>query len=160
MYSKAVLFCVCVFFFRSFTFLVIIRYCVYLKAFPENKCTAGICLYFNTWQTLPTMVGIVKAMGFPVVWMWEQDNKEGRALKNWCFQTVMLEKTLENTLESKEIKPVNLKGNQSWILFGRTDACASQRRVALLTTTRESLNTTMKTQQNQKNKSIKILKIV
>ena len=72
----------------------------------------------------------------------------------------MLEKTLENTLESKEIKPVNLKGNQSLILFGRTDACASQRRVALLTTTRESLNTTMKTQQNQKNKSIKILKIV
>ena len=54
------------------------------------------------------------------IWMWELDNKE--ALKNWCFWTVVLEKTLKNPLESKEIKPVNLKGNQSWILFGRTDA--------------------------------------
>ena len=50
------------------------------------------------------------------------DNKEGTALKNWCFGTVVLEKTLESPLESKEIKPVNLKGNQPWILFGRTDA--------------------------------------
>ena len=56
------------------------------------------------------------------VWMWELDNKEGRALKNWCFWTVVLEKTLKNPLESKDIKPVNLKGNQPWILFERTDA--------------------------------------
>ena len=48
------------------------------------------------------------------VQMWELDKKEGRELKNWCFQTVVLEKTLENPLESKEIKPVNLKGNQPW----------------------------------------------
>ena len=58
------------------------------------------------------------------LWMWELNNKEGRALKNWCFQTVVLEKTLESPLESKEIEPVNLKGNQPWILLERTDAVA------------------------------------
>ena len=47
---------------------------------------------------------------------------EGWALKNWRFQAVVLEKTLENPLDSKEIKPVHLKGNQSWILIGKTDA--------------------------------------
>ena len=55
------------------------------------------------------------------VQMWEQDHKEGWAPKNWCFQTVVLEKTLESPLDSKEIKSVNLKGNQPWILIGRTD---------------------------------------
>ena len=55
------------------------------------------------------------------VQLWELDLKEGRALKNWCFWTVMLEKTLESLLDCREIKPVNLKGNQPWILFGRTD---------------------------------------
>ena len=56
--------------------------------------------------------------------MWELDHKEGLALKNWCFWTVMLEKTLESPLGYKEIKPVHPKGNQSWILIGRTDAKA------------------------------------
>ena len=55
------------------------------------------------------------------VWMWELDYKEGWALKNWCFWTVVLEKTLESPLDCKEIQPVNLKGNQSWIFIGRTD---------------------------------------
>ena len=50
------------------------------------------------------------------------DCKEGWALKNWCFWTVVLEKALESPLNSKEIKPVHLKGNQSWIFIGRTDA--------------------------------------
>ena len=54
--------------------------------------------------------------------MWELDHKEGWVLKNWCFWTVVLEKTLENPLDYKEIKPVNPKGNQSWIFIGRTDA--------------------------------------
>ena len=54
--------------------------------------------------------------------MWELDHKEGWAPKNWCFQTVVLEKTLESPLDSKEIKPVNPKGNQPWIFIGRTDA--------------------------------------
>ena len=56
------------------------------------------------------------------VWMWELNQKEGWALKNQCFQTVVLEKILESPLDSKEIKLVNPKGNQSWIFIGRTDA--------------------------------------
>ena len=55
------------------------------------------------------------------VWMWGLHHKESWALNNWCFWTVVLEKTLESSLDCK-IKPVNPKGNQSWILFGRTDA--------------------------------------
>ena len=56
------------------------------------------------------------------VWMWELDHKESWAPKNWCFWTVVLEKTLESPLDCKEIKPINPKGNQSWIFIGRTDA--------------------------------------
>ena len=54
--------------------------------------------------------------------MWELDCKESWALKNWCFWTVVLEKTLEIPLNCKEIQPVQPKGNQSWIFIGRTDA--------------------------------------
>ena len=53
--------------------------------------------------------------------MWELDHKEGWVWKNWCFQIVVLEKTTGSPLESKEIKPVNPKGNHSWVLNGRTD---------------------------------------
>ena len=56
------------------------------------------------------------------VWMWELDHKEVWALKNWCFWTVVLDKTLESPLNCKEIKPVNPKENQSVIFIGRTDA--------------------------------------
>ena len=56
------------------------------------------------------------------VWMWESDHKESWALKNWCFWTVLLEKTLESSLDSKEIQPVHPKGDISWIFTGRTDA--------------------------------------
>ena len=56
------------------------------------------------------------------VQMWELDHKEGWAPENWCFQTVVLEKNLESPLDSKEIKPVQPKGNQPWIFIGRTDA--------------------------------------
>ena len=55
-------------------------------------------------------------------WMWELDHKESWALKNGCFWTVVLEKTLESPLDCKEIKPVHPKGNQSWIFIGRADA--------------------------------------
>ena len=58
------------------------------------------------------------------VWIWELDHKEVWALKNWCFQTVVLEKTLESSLDSKEVKPVHPKGNHPWIFTGRTDAKA------------------------------------
>ena len=54
-------------------------------------------------------------------WMWELDHKESWAPKNWCFWTVVLEKTLQSPLNFKEIKPVNPKGNQCWILIGRID---------------------------------------
>ena len=54
--------------------------------------------------------------------MWDLDHKEGWALRNWCFQIVVLEKTFESPLDSKEIKPVNPKGNQPWIFIWRTDA--------------------------------------
>ena len=56
------------------------------------------------------------------VWMWESDYKESWALKNWCFWTVVLEKTLESPLDCMEIQPVHPKGNQPWIFIGRTDA--------------------------------------
>ena len=56
------------------------------------------------------------------VWMWELDYKESWVPKNWCFWTVVLEKTLESPLDCKEIQPDHPKENQSWIFFGRTDA--------------------------------------
>ena len=77
--------------------------------------------------TLPTKVCIVKAIIFSssYIQMWELDHKESWTLKNWCFWTVVLEKTLENPLDCKEIKPVNPKGNQSRFLeifIGRSGA--------------------------------------
>ena len=56
------------------------------------------------------------------VWMWELDYKKSWAPRDWCFWTVVLEKTLESPLDCKEIQPVHPKGNQSWIFIGRTDA--------------------------------------
>ena len=55
------------------------------------------------------------------VWMWELDCEESWTPKNWCFWTVVLEKTLENPLDCKEIQPVHPKGDQSWVFIGRTD---------------------------------------
>ena len=65
-----------------------------------------------------------QSYGFPSghVWMWELDHKASWGLKNWCFWNVMLEKTLESPVDCKEIKPVNPKGNKSWIFIGRADA--------------------------------------
>ena len=54
--------------------------------------------------------------------MWELDQKQGQVSKNWCFQTLVLEKTLESPLDSQKIKPVNPKGNQPWTFIGMTDA--------------------------------------
>ena len=90
--------------------------------------------------TLPTKICLVKAMVFPAVnkdlssqgygfssghvWMWELDCEESWAPKNWCFWTVVLEKTLESPLDCKEIQPLHSKGDQSWVFIGRTDAKA------------------------------------
>ena len=77
----------------------------------------------KSWDiTLLTKVHIVKG-GFSSshVWMWELDHKERWSLKKWCFWTVVLEKTLENPLDCKEIKVIHPKGDQSWVFIGRTD---------------------------------------
>ena len=73
--------------------------------------------------TLPTKVCIVKVQfSSSHVWMWELDHKESWVPKNWCFWTVVLEKTLESPLDCKQIQPVHPKGDQSWWFTGRTDA--------------------------------------
>ena len=74
--------------------------------------------------TFLTKLHIVEAMFFSSshVWIWDLDHKEGWTLKNWCFWIVGLEKILEGPLDTKEIKPVNPKGNQPWIFIRRTDA--------------------------------------
>ena len=72
--------------------------------------------------TLLTKVHTVKAISSSHVWVWKLDHKAGWAQQNWCLQIVVLEKTRESPLECKEIKPVNLKGNQPWIFIGRIDA--------------------------------------
>ena len=77
------------------------------------------------------------------VWMWELDYKESWAPKNWCFWTVVLEKTLESPLDSKEIQPVHPKGNQSWIFIGRTDAEAETPILWLLDWRTDSLEKTL-----------------
>ena len=76
--------------------------------------------------TLPTKVRLVKAMVFSSghVWMWKLDCEESCAPKNWCFWTVVLEKTLESPLDCKEIQPVHTKGDQSRVFFGRNVAKA------------------------------------
>ena len=58
------------------------------------------------------------------VWMWELDCEEGWAPKNWCFWTMVLEKTLESPLDCKEVQPVHPIGDQSWVFIGKTDAKA------------------------------------
>ena len=80
--------------------------------------------------TLTTKVCLVKAMVFTVVMygrMWALDYRESWAPKNWCFWTVVLEKTFESPLDCKEIQPVHPKGDQSWIFIGKTDAKAETR---------------------------------
>ena len=73
--------------------------------------------------TLLTNVCLVKAMVFSSshVWVWELDHKGSWVGKNWCFWTVVLEKTLENPLDCKEIQPVHPKGDQPWVFIGRID---------------------------------------
>ena len=64
------------------------------------------------------------------IWMWQLDSKESWVPKNWCFWTVVLEKTLESPLDCKEIQPVHPKGDQFWIFIGRTDAEAETNTLA------------------------------
>ena len=71
--------------------------------------------------TLPTKVSLVKAMVFPVVMYGCESWTIKKAQKNWCFWTVVLEKTLESLLDCKEMQPVHSKGDQSWVFIGRPD---------------------------------------
>ena len=78
-----------------------------------------LLLCFNFIGKGPSSQGYGFSSGH--VWMWELDHKESWAPKNWCFWSVMLEKTLESPLDCKEIQPVHPKGDQSWVFIGRTD---------------------------------------
>ena len=79
---------------------------IYIKAFPPtNKGPSSQGYGFSSGH----------------VWMWALDCEESWAPKNWCFSTVVLEKTLESPLDCKEIQPVHPKGDQSWVFIGRTD---------------------------------------
>ena len=86
------------------------------SSWPRNwtyiSCIAG--RFFTIWATREAQVFVWDSH----VWMWESDYKESWAPKNWCFWTVVLEKTLESPLDCKEIQPVHPKGNQSWIFIG------------------------------------------
>ena len=93
-----------------------------------------------------TELGLIQSrifLGGLHVWMWELDYKESWEPKNWCFWTVMLEKSLESPLDCKEIKPVNPKGNQSWILIGRTNAEAEDPILGCLMQRTDSLEKTL-----------------
>ena len=89
-----------------------------------RKAMANLdCILKSRGIILPAKIQTVKA-GFSSghVQMWELNHKEGWVSKNWCFWTVVLEKTLENPLDCKEIKPVSPQGNKSWLFTVRTDA--------------------------------------
>ena len=80
----------------------------------ERLKKEGLCVYIYNYD---------QGYGFSSdhVWMWELDYKESWALKNWCFWTVVLDKTLESPLDCKEIQSVHPKGHQSWVFIGGTD---------------------------------------
>ena len=88
-----------------------------------RKAMTNLYSILKSWDiTLSTKVHLVKAMAFPIVMYWcELNYKESWVPKNWCFWTVVLEKTLESPLDCKEIQPVHSKGDQSWVFFGVTD---------------------------------------
>ena len=93
---------------------------------PQRKAMTNLHSIFKSRDIiLPTKVHLVKAMVLSVVMYGYESwpiKKAEWALMNWCFWTVVLEKTLESPLDCKDIQPVYPKGNQSWIFIGRTDA--------------------------------------
>ena len=103
----------------------------YLYWFPESAVTdyhelggfkENTLLVFFVFCSFFYSLGYGFSSGH--VWMWELDCEESWALKNWCFWTVVLEKTLESSLDCKEIQPVHSKGDQPWVFFGRNGAKA------------------------------------
>ena len=89
----------------------------------------------------PSSQGYVFSSGH--VWMWELDYKESWVPKNWCFWTVVLEKTLESALDCKEVQPVHPKGDQSWVFIGRTDVEAETQYFGHLIRRADSLEKTL-----------------
>ena len=89
-----------------------------------RKAMTNLDSIWNSRDNFANKVPSSQSFGFSSshVWMCDLDYKENQVPKNWCFWTVVLEKTLESPLDSKEIQPVNHKGNQSWIFTGRTEA--------------------------------------
>ena len=86
-------------------------------------CWLNVCLPWKmSLQVLCSFLTGLSGFSNSHLWMWELDHKEGWVTKKWYFQVVVVEKTLESPLDCKEIKPVNLKGNQPRIFIGRTDA--------------------------------------
>ena len=99
---------------------VFCRLCLKLRF--DIACNYWQCIWlevFHTWFLFACSQSYVFSSSH--VWMWELDYKESWALKNWCFWTVVLEKTLESSLDCKEIQPVHPKGDKSWVFIGRTD---------------------------------------
>ena len=93
------------------------------KAMTNLDSILKSCLFNFARHNFANKSPSSQSYGFPSshVWMWELDSKESWVLKNWCFWTVVLEKTLESPMDCEEIQPVHPKGNQSWIFIGRTD---------------------------------------
>ena len=97
-----------------------IKRCLFLG----RKVMTNLDSIFKSRDTICQQSPSSQGYGFSSshVWMWELDCEESWALKNWCFWTVVLEKTLESPLDCKQIQPVHPKGDQSWVFIGRTDA--------------------------------------
>ena len=93
-----------------------------------NKASGGDGIPAELFQILTDDAMITPSQGYGFscgdVWMWELDCEEGWVPKNWCFWTVVLQKTLESPLDCKEIQPVHSEGDQPWDFFGRNDAKA------------------------------------
>ena len=87
-----------------------------------SRDTGQVVSAVKPQRGLTELQEIMHASSSGHVWMWELDCEESWAPKNWCFWTVVLEKTLASPLDCKEIQPVHPKGDQSWVFIGRTDA--------------------------------------
>ena len=89
---------------------------------PGGLLSMGLHRVGHDWSDLAVAVAAcVYGFSRGHVWMWELDCEEGWALKNWCFWTVVLGKTLEGPLDCKESQPVHSEGDQPWMFFGRSD---------------------------------------
>ena len=100
--------------------------CSLEESYEKPRHSVYKALYMEYIYHFTHKVPYSQSFGFSSshVWMWELDHKESWAPKNWCFWTVVLEKTLESPLDCKEIQPIHSKGDQSWVFFGRNDAKA------------------------------------